>query len=368
MELKKKKVLIVTTKWGHFGIGQGVLDVLSDRDDIDIKFVNIEIDKLSDYTYSIIYKLFPKTYKLAFNIGEKDGAAKIARAYQIRKFERKVYWAIRKNKPDVVISAYFGFNPIIEKYMEVFKYQFINVIADPWTFSKMAVSKNAINLCFDVNAKKRAISCGSKPNLTHISGWFTRRVFYQKYSKSLMQKKLNIPANSLVFSIIGGSVGAYSIVKILPAFYKLKKKVHVVFICGESKSLYKTLNRIASANRKIPNLDIANFSVLGFIKNVDEYLKVSDMVIGKAGPNLIFECVATQKPFLAITHISGQEDGNLDLIEKLGIGYVEENPTKAIKIIRRLISNPSEIKSFDPKLEKLAEYNKKNSRKILDLF
>jgi UDP-N-acetylglucosamine:LPS N-acetylglucosamine transferase len=47
-----------------------------------------------------------------------------------------------------------------------------------------------------------------------------------------------------------------------------------------------------------------------------EVLSASDIVFGKAGPNFLFNVVACKKPFVAITHVGGQEDGNLDIIRK----------------------------------------------------
>ena len=51
-----------------------------------------------------------------------------------------------------------------------------------------------------------------------------------------------------------------------------------------------------------------------------EVLGASDIVFGKAGPNFLFDSVACQKPFVSMTHIGGQEDGNVELIKKKKLG------------------------------------------------
>ena len=71
---------------------------------------------------------------------------------------------------------------------------------------------------------------------------------------------------------------------------------------------------------------------------------IADLIIGKAGPNTIFETVAAKKPFIAITHIAGQEDCNLDLIKEYQLGFVEEN---AIKVVEALARCVEETHPFD---------------------
>ena len=89
-------------------------------------------------------------------------------------------------------------------------------------------------------------------------------------------------------------------------------------------------------------------------------MQMADLIIGKAGPNLIFESVASQKPFLAISHIPGQEDGNLDIIKDYKLGYVEENPFKAAKLLRSVINDPSNLQQFQAAIAKLRVTNQKS--------
>lgn len=52
--------------------------------------------------------------------------------------------------------------------------------------------------------------------------------------------------------------------------------------------------------------------------------------MGKVGPNVLFESVVLDKPFLGTTHMPGQEEGNFAFLERYGPGQVavkvEEQP------------------------------------------
>ncbi|MEM5878542.1 MAG: hypothetical protein QXF12_06730, partial [Candidatus Aenigmatarchaeota archaeon] len=93
----------------------------------------------------------------------------------------------------------------------------------------------------------------------------------------------------------------------------------------------------------------------------------SDVVIGKAGPNLIFESVSMKKPFIAISHISGQEDGNLELIRKYNLGWVAEEPTKAANLIKTIVNKRWILKKKQHNLEKIASMNLQAGKKLIDI-
>ena len=91
-------------------------------------------------------------------------------------------------------------------------------------------------------------------------------------------------------------------------------------------------------------------------------------VRAKAGPNSLFESVATKTPYFAISHISGQEDGNLDIIKDYKLGFVEERSAKAVKLLKQTCNNPETLKQFDKSLETLAKYNKNSGKRLIELI
>ena len=81
----------------------------------------------------------------------------------------------------------------------------------------------------------------------------------------------------------------------------------------------------------------------------------------------MFETVAARKPFIAVTHISGQEDGNLDLIKQYKLGYVEENAIKVVKLLQGVLKNPARLKKLAPSIAKMADINHEAGPKLLEI-
>ncbi|MGB9706734.1 MAG: glycosyltransferase [Microgenomates group bacterium] len=191
-------------------------------------------------------------------------------------------------------------------------------------------------------------------------GWLVRKQFYQHQPKNQLRKKLKLQPNLLTILICGGSEGTNAVLKILPAFLKVKKPVQVIIICGKNTVLHK----IAKSLEQILALKLKTF---GFVKNLAPLIQASDLVIGKAGPNLLFETIACKKPFFAITHIHGQEDGNLDLIRKKKLGWVEEDGSRATELLLKIIDHPEMLNKWEKYILKEKKYIQSTGEKILNL-
>jgi UDP-N-acetylglucosamine:LPS N-acetylglucosamine transferase len=104
---------------------------------------------------------------------------------------------------------------------------------------------------------------------------------------------------------------------------------------------------------------------LGWIENMAEVLSACDIVFGKAGPNFLFDAVATQKPFVAITHIGGQEDGNIDIIKKKKLGWIKEKNGEISDFLFEYLENP---KYFEEKYTKNIKIEAENNKKTLPMI
>jgi len=364
-----KKILIFTSKDGHFSISEASKDYLQSKNKIKASLV---IPKEGARLYTYIYQYFPYLFKIPYKLGEKERVFKTTYVLFQRWLENRVKREVKSFAPDLIISTYLLANPAIEKVLDYQKSSipFINVIANPWSIHRLELSPHAIShLAYD----QKTINIVQKKKMptTNIvpTGWLTRKSFYQKHDKSKTLKHFGFNEKTLTFLICGGSEGTNSIVKILPALLLTQIPLQVIEVCGNKKDLYKRLKTLNNAyqkfcqsNRKIINKIKINkntkLKLLRFEKNLASLIQASDLVIGKAGPNLLFETIACQKPFMAISHISGQEDGNLEIIEKKGLGFVEESPIKAIKLLQKIIQNPQILKNLKNNIEKEFHYNK----------
>ncbi len=356
-------ISIFTTKWGHYSIAAAVEESIKDEASYNVHLNNLPIDRLSELTYIPAYKFFPALYRIQYKSAEYEEISKIVLMYLDRRYKKIITKHIVSQKPKVVINTYFGFNKTLEALSQKYDFLYINIVADPRTFHKLEITSVGYNFVFDQKAKKQCLSYGADKNKIIISGWFVRNKFNTGNSNKLLRDKLGLSNNVFTILVVGGSAGNYSVLKILPALIKLNMKIQVVFICGEGKTLLQTVKAIS----EIISTDRLQIHNIGFTKNLHEYIFASDLVVGKAGPNLLFETVGAKKPFIAVSHIHGQEDGNIQIINENKLGYTEENQIKIFQLVRKVVKDPSLLDKFKEPVEIMAKYNQK-AGKILDDF
>lgn len=363
MKNGKPTISIFSTIWGHHSIGKAIESVL--ESEYQTYFNSIKPEALGSKSYTALYLLFPSINKIPFKVAESEQISRVAIKYLYKSYVNKIEPLIKTQKPKIVINTYFAFGFVLEKLAKKYNFILINIVADPRSFHKLATSQHAYNFMFDKKSLWRCIKFGIDKKLLIQCGWFVRGEFQKAENKERIRRSLELYPKLFTITIIGGSEGTLNILKIFPAFFATDKKIQVVFICGNNKKLYNSL----TAFLKIIDLKSHNtkFFIKGFTENTHEYLQASDLVIGKAGPNLLFESVATHTPFFAVSHIAGQEDGNLDIIREYKLGFVEENPVKAMILTRKIINNPKILNWFQKPISKLADYNK-NSYRILRDF
>jgi len=359
----KTPISIFTTSQGHLSLAESVKQAL------DLKnystYLNYHRGKEFDL-YAPLHLYFPKAIKPFYQIFKTKKAQKLINTYAKLTYQDKTLTHLKKQKPKIVISTFYLYNHILKQANTHNYYLFLNIVNDPRTVSEIKLSKGAYNFVFDKKAVQLCQKLGIPENKIVESGWFVRDQFEEDHNPKKIKKELKLSLKKPTFLIVAGSEGTSAILKTLPAFLNFTTPLQIIFACGKNKKLFHTINAFSKTLKTIKP-SMIEIIPLKFTKQIHRYMQAADLVIGKAGPNLLFESIATQTPFLATTHVAGQEDGNLDIIKEYRLGFVEENTIKAIRLIKKIAQNPHSLKQLQKPLLKLAQKNKE-SKKILANF
>jgi len=355
--MPKKTIAIFTSVEGHFSIAEAIIADIQKKYTVQLYF---ERDDLFDY-YVAFYKYFPAVMKVPFYLTKRKKIISLMHQYLKKKYLEKVMSFCKKHTPDLIISTYFMYNASIEEYCQTHKIPFINVIADPYTVHPVSISKKAsFNAMFD---DQHEINCRKMMRASYAqTGWFLRPQFEEEYDQKKVKKELGLDPDTLTFLIASGSEGSSFVGTIFPSILSSSKKLQIVIACGNNKNLLKTVRFLSDITEKLRDQIVV--IPLPFTEKIHLYMQAADLVIGKAGPNTIFESVATHTPFFAITHIPGQEDGNLNIIKNYNIGLVQENPFKAARLLKKIMEDPTQLDKFSQPIQKLADHNMQ-AKKIL---
>jgi len=115
----------------------------------------------------------------------------------------------------------------------------------------------------------------------------------------------------------------------------LKHNVNLTVVTGSNKKLKLYLDK------KLSNIE--NVTVLGYVFDLDARLSNADVLIAKAGPNMILEAVKMCVPVLITGHIPGQEEKNYQYIVENGYGLKCGSPKELSNALERLFENDYEM-------------------------
>lgn len=359
---KRPVVAIFTAPEGHLSIAQAIEAALADKFEVHTFFYHEPVIR----AYRLMYQFFPGMLGISFELMKTSSAQLAFDSVLETLYARRIRDFYKKINPDVVISTYWPYNLALEKFSATNGAAFFNVITDPKTIHPLLISDKAnSNIAFNSEAIKTCLA--EKPDSKiDALGWFVRPEFTPTTDQAAVRSSLRLKANVFTILVVSGSEGTTHIMKILPALATSEKRVQVVVACGSNHSLLRGARLLRAFFKKMGSL--TEIIPLGFTHKLNLYMQAADVIIGKAGPNSLFEATATHTPFFAITHISGQEDGNLDLIKSYKLGLVEENPLKAQKLLHTIISNPEPLKTLKSHIVKLASYNAQTGEKFARLI
>lgn len=375
---KRKKVLVLTDDmpWGHRSIARAIFGYLKEKEgenNFEVEFREIKANTgIGGDLYIFSYRYFPRSNSLVHQFVQKRSfVRKLLEETSVINLPR-VKNEVEKINPDLIISAYFFHTHSLVKWRkkENKKFKLWTVVADPWTINPISFIKEAdMNLLYDEKSQNEGVKYGLKKNKTKDTGWWTREEMYKKYDREKVRKKLGFLDDRPVIFVGGGSLGTNSLPKLLPMILSLDKKVGFVVNTGTDKLAYNLVNQFQKMFLKLrKNDDTVIIKHLGWIENMAEVLSACDIVFGKAGPNFLFDCVACRKPFVAITHIGGQEDGNIELIRKKKLGWVKEKNGEILDFLNDYLENPKYYENkYSKYIEIEAEKNRQTLPKILEM-
>lgn len=358
-----KTIGIFTSTHGHESIALAIKEKIehsySDTYKVKLFADPLKFSQLYDLAYRLGPGVLGSPFQLSATIAQSDPKLKQAMKNLFAPNNTAEIEAFAKNNAlDICINTYFSYNSALEKLNEK-KLPFINVLADPKTVHPLLVADRAdAQLAFDGYLVKKF----KNKNLI-TSGWFVREKFEEKYDKQAIRKQLGL-TNQFTVLVTSGSAGANAVLKILPSIINCQKPVTFIMACGKNDFLYHSIEGIKKTIQTISSSQ-ANIVTLGFTKNLHVYMQAADLIVGKAGPNTLFESVACEVPFFAITHIHGQEDGNLELIKEYKLGFVEENDRKANQKLTQILNHPEKLTAFTKPLQRMKQYNQRSIETLM---
>ncbi|MCS7285954.1 MAG: glycosyltransferase [Anaerolineae bacterium] len=255
---------------------------------------------------------------------------------------------IKDYQPDLAISVHQFSNVLPVKIFREggWKGFFATVVTDLIT-TPFAWFYPGVDACFVATSEARemAIKAGIHPDKIYLKGFPVSLRFRPPEDKRAVRRALSLEENTPTLLLIGGGEGMGKIFPVALAINEASLSAQLLIVTGRNAGLRRALERV---KWRIP------CRIYGFVNFVHLLMQASDVVLTKAGPGTIYEALTVEVPILLIDFVPGQEKGNVDFVERNGIGVFASIPERAVMILREWLENPGVLEEMKAKARLLA--------------
>lgn len=342
------RVLVFSATFGagHVRAAEALIDVIrakepqADVTHLDfVAFVSKTINQVVKSTYIELIKHTPRLWGKFYYRTSKIQPDSVLQRIINNLGRREFLDYIKELSPDVIICTY----PTIAGVLGELRLKNILQIPIVTVVTDYAVHTHWIHPGIDLyivgnrEVKQGLLSHGINPQRIEITGIPVNPKFEQKLEQEELRSKFKLLSKRPTFLVMGGAYGVLGGAKgVCRILAEAEEPVQALVVCGQDEKLFRSLEGLV-AEAKNP---ITRF---GFVKNVEELMTISDIIITKAGGLTVSEALTKHLPLIIYKPIPGQEGENAYFIEKIGAAKLAETEEELENIIHSLLSNPEEI-------------------------
>ncbi|NPV39092.1 MAG: hypothetical protein HPY78_07425 [Brevinematales bacterium] len=199
-------------------------------------------------------------------------------------------------KPDLILSTHFFAITIaaIAKRKKRISCPVVGVITDPFSPFSWWCEKRADYLFAPSDeVEKGLLRRGVKPSQIVRMPFPIERKFYDPLpARELLFERYNLNPSYQTLLVVYGGEGIGKAYDFIPRIIERRMPFNWLVVCGRNKPLYEKMMELSKTS-PYP------VRVFEFVDNMHELMHTADIVVGKAGPSVLFESMLLGKPLLA---------------------------------------------------------------------
>ncbi len=259
---------------------------------------------------------------------------------------------IREMRPDVIVSVHSLLTKSTWNMTQSLGVQipYITVVTDLIRFHRAwAYPKVDICVAPTEEAKQQLIGFGMPEEKIQLLGMPIHPKFAIAPNDVAAQRKtLGLREDIFTVLLVGGGDGVGGLKDIAHTFVRSQLPMQMIVVAGRNEALRRQLTE-ESAQFLFPS------AILGFVDNMPDLMRASDVIVTKAGPGTIMEALSCGLPIILTSAIPGQEVGNIDFVVQHGVGVYAPDLSDMVSQVRRLIElDPSQREAISQRARALS--------------
>jgi len=245
---------------------------------------------------------------------------------------------IRKFRPDITVCTHFMPVGIISHLISIGKLDaHLSIVVTDLDMHAMWLSRVFHRYFVAIQETKVHLEAlGLPPERVTVSGIPVDPLFAEPVDRAEVRYRNHLDPNRTTLLVSAGALGVTPAEFVVARLLQLRHDVQAVVICGRNDELRHRLKEMLAPHSE-------RFKVIGYTEKMNEFMKISDLFIGKPGGITTAEALACSLPMIIVDPIPGQEERNSDHLLENGCALKANELTTLAWKIDQLLDCPEKL-------------------------
>lgn len=327
-------------------------------------FLNPRVAPIIITAYKKTVSTQPRLVRMMYRSNYKKSLNRLTTLALHRIFYTRTIQIIRQLHPDVIVCTHPIPSAIISriKRLELLDVPLCTVITDYDAHGTWVSREVNSYLVSTDQVKEKLLERGVEEERIRITGIPVHPNFWERHRKEDIRSQFNLK-NMPTVLVMGGGWGFMKDEAVNSLLASYRDQIQIIFCFGSNtKSLEKM--------KKDPRFIHPHIHLLGFTREIDKLMEVSDLLITKPGGMTCTEGLAKGIPMLFHKPLPGQEEENSQYFASQGWGTPIGSLDDITAWIKRLTNNYEEVvRTREEVLDHIASYYPlQSAQAIMDLI
>lgn len=292
-------------------------------------FLNTSLVK----SYEFLIKNHPKVFGALFKLADTTMGKKYIQLHHplLRKSGEPLLDAIERFNPDRIIVTHPIVMPLLEKLPPALP---LDLVVTDYYANKIWLHPNIRHFFVPTEEMKEELK--NEHLSIIVSGIPLHPVFFETKDTSVLRNKYHLSLDHQTILVMSGGQGLIDTSTIVRELLAFSKPLNIVVIAGKG-------NTAALAKLKKLPTEQHTYRIIEFTSAIDEYMRISDLIITKPGGLTITECLYLKKPLLLINPIPGQEEANAEYIAAKHFGLLAKDHSEILHLTASVLAGQAHL-------------------------
>jgi processive 1,2-diacylglycerol beta-glucosyltransferase len=356
---KRVMILSASVGSGHVKAADALARVMRSRPDVDEVFSDDSLDHtnvLHKQFYSTLYKklsaMLPEFLGWWYETSDDPWVADRGRLLIDLPQALPLINLVREFRPDVILCTHFMPAGVISWLISNGKLDArLGVVITDFHFHAFWITR-AFNWYFvaQEDDKIHMEALGLPADRIEVTGIPVEPEFGNPVDVKAVLERHGLQPGRPTILLVAGALGMSPATAVVRQLLQVDRDFQAIIVCGRNEEMQ---NEIVELLKDRPS----DFRVLGYSKDMSDFMSVATILLSKPGGMTTAEAVACGLPMMILDPIGGQEERNADVLLEAGAAVKCTEVTLVAHKLRRLLDDPDRLRQMAQNARKLGRPN-----------